>query len=288
MRLGSTGQAVACNWRDWLYNLPSGKTNKNTIMKKTMKKVVFLFLLTSFSIAAFAQDGGYAPRWGISAAIGTLTQQEDGGDVDSRENEGNAFAVNADYRLSRRLALTGGVYAEQTGMLTDYDADGIGGKSFWMAGVSVGAKYYFFPLKWVVQPYVGASAYANVLNLGHNTGSYYATANDFQGSRLQVDYDVCCPAVSLAPQLGADIRLLGSLLLTLAADFRFGLYGKSRADVRHVSGPGMGTIEHRSNPMSRTVLSLGLKMDFPTRPVNWRRAGTTLLDLLLIWINGKN
>ena len=256
-----------------------------------------LFLMPT---AALAQDvatalPGDTPKpdtrlrhWGISATVGSLTQQEAGGDVDSRENEGNAFGIAADYYLSNHFALTAGVYAEQTGLLTELDYDGIGKRKFWMAGLHAGAKYYPLPKKWIVQPYIGASVYANVLNLGHSRGSYDIKANDYQQSRVHIDYDVHCPAVSLAPQVGVDLRLLSSLSLTLAADYRWGIYGKSSTDLRYLSGPDMGTALHLENPMNRTVLSLGLKIDFPLRPVNWDNVGTTLFDLLYMWINGRN
>lgn len=243
---------------------------------------------------AFLYDGAteaeppYQRRWGISATFGSLTQAEDdNGKTDSRENEGNAFAVTADYYITKRLALTAGVYAEQTGMLTDFDADGIGKKKFWMAGVQAGAKFYFFPTKWVVQPYVGGAVYLNALNLGRQRGSYEFTTNEYHSPRVHVDYEVQCPAVSLAPQIGVDLRLLSSVSLTFAADYRWGIYGKSRAATRYIDGPNMGQTATFTNPMDRTTLSLGLKMDFPLRPVNVRKVGTTVLDLIWIWINGR-
>ena len=242
---------------------------------------------------AFLYDGAteaeppHQRRWGVSATLGSLTQQEDDNN-DSRENSGNTFAVTADCYLSKRFAVTAGVYAEQTGMLTDFDADGIGKKHFWMAGLQAGAKFYFFPTKWVVQPYVGGAVYMNVLNLGHNRGSYEFTTNDYHPSRLHVDYEVYCPAVSLAPQIGIDLRLLSSVSLTFAADYRWGIYGKSHVTTRYIDGPNMGQITTLTNPMDRTVLSLGLKIDFPMRPVNIRKVGTTLLDLIYQWISWRS
>lgn len=249
--------------------------------------------MPSLAVAQVYDNGSasaqqYRRRWGISASAGTLTQQEDGGNADSRENEGNAFALTADYYLSRHFALTAGVFAEQTGMLTDYDGDGIGKRRFWMAGLQAGAKYYFLPASWVVQPYLGASAYFNVLNLGHSRGSYDFEANEYQSPRVHAEYSVQCPAVSLVPQVGVDLRLLSSVSLTFAADYRWGLYGKSSTALRYVSGPDMGRRMLLSNPMDRITLSLGLKVDFPLRPVNVRKVGTTVLDLLYIWINGRN
>lgn len=252
----------------------------------TTRILTSILLILPFLEAA-AQSDDYARSWGIHANFGGITQSESE-NADSRENEGNTFAVTADWFVTPRLALTGGIYAEQTGMLTHLDADGIGPKSFWMAGIQAGAKYYFFPKKWIVQPYAGAAVYANVLNLGHNRGAFDFRSNDYSLSRMHADYDIKCPALSLAPQIGIDLRLISSLSLTLAADYRWGIYGQSRLDVRHLDGQQGAPIEHFENPMSRTTLSLGLRFDFPARPVDWQRAGCTLLDLIYIWINGRN
>ena len=46
-------------------------------------------------------------RWGIGLQIGGLSQTEDY-DVIGSDNEGNAFALTADWYVTRRLALTGG------------------------------------------------------------------------------------------------------------------------------------------------------------------------------------
>ena len=182
-------------------------------------RILTSILLVLPFLEATAQSDNYARSWGIHANFGGITQSESE-NADSRENEGNTFAVTADWFVTPRLALTGGIYAEQTGMLTHLDADGIGPKSFWMAGIQAGAKYYFFPKKWIVQPYAGAAVYANVLNLGHNRGAFDFRSNDYSLSRMHADYDIKCPALSLAPQIGIDLRLISSLSLTLAADYR--------------------------------------------------------------------
>lgn len=100
----------------------------------TTRILTSILLILPFLEAA-AQSDDYARSWGIHANFGGITQSESE-NADSRENEGNTFAVTADWFVTPRLALTGGIYAEQTGMLTHLDADGIGPKSFWMAGRS--------------------------------------------------------------------------------------------------------------------------------------------------------
>lgn len=268
--------------------MATDRTFKITHSLRNIAVSIALAIMPSAAMGQGSDGDDYIRRWGLSATVGSLTQQEDDGDVDSWSNDGNVFDISADWYVTRHVALTGGIYAEQTGLLTHYDIDGIGKKKFWMAGLHAGAKYYPLPHKWVVQPYIGASLYTNVLNLGHSRGSYELISNDYHSARVHAEYDVRCPALSLAPQVGVDLRLLSSVSLTFAADYRWGLYGRSSTDLRYIDGPDMGKTMHLENPMSRTTLSLGLKIDFPLRPINWEHVGTSVLDLLYIWINGKN
>lgn len=271
-----------------MQNMATDRTFKITHSLRNIAASLALAIMPSAAMGQGSDGDDYIRRWGLSATVGSLTQQEDDGDVDSWSNDGNVFDISADWYVTRHVALTGGIYAEQTGLLTHYDIDGIGKKKYWMAGLHAGAKYYPLPHKWVVQPYIGASLYTNVLNLGHSRGSYELISNDYHPARVHAEYDVRCPALSLAPQVGVDLRLLSSVSLTFAADYRWGLYGRSSTDLRYIDGPDMGKTMHLGNPMSRTTLSLGLKIDFPLRPINWEHVGTSVLDLLYIWINGKN
>lgn len=271
-----------------MQNMATDRTFKIAHSLRNIAASLALAIMPSAAMGQGSDGDDYIRRWGLSATVGSLTQQEDDGDVDSWSNDGNVFDISADWYVTRHVALTGGIYAEQTGLLTHYDIDGIGKKKYWMAGLHAGAKYYPLPHKWVVQPYIGASLYTNVLNLGHSRGSYELISNDYHPARVHAEYDVRCPALSLAPQVGVDLRLLSSVSLTFAADYRWGLYGRSSTDLRYIDGPDMGKTMHLENPMSRTTLSLGLKIDFPLRPINWEHVGTSVLDLLYIWINGKN
>lgn len=238
------------------------------------------------SLSESAGGGRQPHRWGIGLQIGGLSQTEDDDAIGS-DNEGNAFAITADWYVTRRLALTGGLYAEHTGMLTQYDASGLGPRKYWMAGLQAGAKFYFFPTKWIFQPYVGGSLYANVLNLGHNRGTFDFRTNENYSPLMHVSYDVQCPALSLAPQIGFDLRLVSNVSLTFAADYRWGTYGKSRVDARYTEGPQASTSVSMANPMSRMTYSMGLKLDFPMRVINWSRTQNTLLRLLGIWIGSR-
>ena len=260
-------------------------------------RLLKLFLSLLLHIAAttgHAQDlspqqvSGYEQRCcSLAASFGGITQSEDRGDMYS-DNEGNSFALTADYWLSRHIALTGGLYAEQLGLMTTLDADGIGPKRYWMAGLEAGAKYYPLPSKWIVQPYVGATVMTNVLNLTTQRGTKHFRSNiGTGGSATVADYEVQCPAVSLSPKVGVDLHLLRDLSLTFAADYRWGLYGKSRATARFSEGALIGQSQNMDCRIDRTVLSIGLKLDFPFNSINPSKVQNGLLDILWMWISSK-
>lgn len=201
------------------------------------------------------------------------------------EDQGDAFSLAADWYIRRHVALTGGISAEHTGIMTYLDADGLGPKSFNTLGLMAGAKLYPLPTRWAIQPYLGAAIHTNVLNLGHHKGSINFLSN--YGEATSMDYDVQCAPVSLAPQLGVDIRLLSSLSLVLAADWRFGLGGKTEATARITSGTTAGSVFTLDERHNRTCFSIGLKLDFPLRQTNGARVRDNLLSLLMIWLSGK-
>ena len=202
------------------------------------------------------------------------------------EDQGNAFYVSADYWRSRRLALTGGLAFEQQGLFTDY-ADGIGLKKVNMLGVSAGLKYYFFPLKWVFQPHVGAAVYTNVLNLGRQKGeSRVALDQGYPDTHGVLSYDVQCPALSLSPRLGVDIHLWSSLSLCVEYDYRIGLWGSSKAQLRFTDGVLAGQTVGIDERNIRSAISIGLKMDFPAKPVS-AEARNNLFMLLYSWMSSR-
>ena len=96
-----------------------------------------------------------------------------------------------------------------------------------MLGLHAGAKYYFFPRKWICQPHIGALLHTNVLNLGHQKGECHIVAEQgFPGCQAMMTYDVSCPALSLSPpQVGVDIHLFSSVSFCVA-------YNSSAADDR--------------------------------------------------------
>lgn len=248
-----------------------------------MRKKIFLLIALCSLSAASALAGDGDRQWGVQATIGGTEMNSSG--TATGEDQGNAYSLSADWYVSRHVALTGGLSAEHTGIMTYLDADGLGPRSFNTLGLMAGAKLYPLPAKWALQPYLGAAIHTNVLNLGHHKGSVNFLSN--YGEAASMDYDVSCAPVSLAPQLGLDIRLLSSLSLVLAADYRFGLGGKTKATARITSGQQAGSVLTLDERHNRTCFSIGLKMDFPVRQVSGERVRNNLLSLLMIWLSGK-
>lgn len=253
---------------------------------KSGKFILLALLEMSIALPALAQDG---KTWSLQAGFGGIDMLEnkyDEGDHFVSEDQGNAFYLSADYWLSQRFALSGGIVFEQQGLYTDY-SDGIGLKKVNMLGVNAGAKYYFFPKKWIFQPHVGASVYTNVLNLGHQRGESPVTLEQGQpGSHGVLSYDVQCPALSLSPRIGLDIHLLSSLSLCVDYDYRIGLWGSNKAQLRFTDGALAGQTVGIDERNIRSSISIGLKMDFPAKPVS-SEAKDNLLWLLYSWISSN-
>ena len=252
-----------------------------------MKKRILSFAVIALSI--LPTYGQEEKKWSLQAGFGEINMLEnkyDEGNHFVSEDQGNTFYLSADYWLSQRFALNGGIAFEQQGLYTDY-SDGIGLKKVNMLGVNAGVKYYFFPKKWIFQPHIGASVYTNVLNLGHQQGESRVTLEQgHPGSHGVLDYDVQCPALSLSPRIGVDIHLLSSLSLCIDYDYRIGLWGSNKAKLRYTDGPLIGQTVGIDERNIRSSISIGLKMDFPAKSVS-SEAKDNLLRLIYSWISSK-
>lgn len=256
-----------------------------------MKKVLCLNRLLLLPIVLFSvltvQAQEYQRRWGLQFEMGGQSfENADEGTYDfyPDDDQSNTFALTADYYIKPRLALTGGLHFSQAGILTDF-ADGLGLKKVNTMGFQTGAKYYFFPPKWICQPYVGAGLYFNFLNwnvTGHGT---YTAENGYPNQNLELDWKVKNAFASVSPRLGIELRVISSLSLTCAFDYRIPFYGSTQYNARFVSGSMAGMKTHVKDTYS-AGFSIGLKMDFPVRPVS-KKSANTLFDLLWIWINSK-
>ena len=250
------------------------------------RKLLFITVIILVILPTYGQK---EKQWSFQAGfseINMLENKYDEGNHFVSEDQGNAFYVSADYWLSQRFAFNGGIACEQQGLYTDY-SDGIGLKKVNMLGVNAGIKYYFFPKKWIFQPHIGASLYTNVLNLGHQKGKTSVTLNQgYPGSHGVLTYDVQCPALSLSPQIGVDIHLLSSLSFCIDYDYRIGLWGSNKAQLRFTDGVLTGQTVGIDERNIRSCISIGLKMVFPAKPVS-DGAKDNLLWLIYSWISSK-
>ena len=251
-----------------------------------MKRVLLSAMITLCILPTFGQE---EKQWSLQAGFGGIQMLEnryEGGDKYESEDEGNAYYVSADYWLSQRLALSGGLVFEQQGLYTS-KSNGIGSKKVNMLGISAGAKYYFFPKKWIFQPHIGASIYTNCLNLGHQIGkSTILVEQGYPGSHGLLSYDVSCPALSLSPNIGIDVHLFSSVSLCVDYDLRFGLWGSNKAQLYFTDGPMTGKMIGIDERNHRRCISLGLKIDFPVKPVS-EKAQNNLMWIIYSLISSK-
>lgn len=229
-------------------------------------------------------------RWGVAINMGELTfddESPDGQDFYPGEDRANSFSLRGDYFVTPRFALTGGLHYEQQGILTDYDS-GIGLKRNGQLALSEGIKYYFFPKKWIVQPHIGCGLYEGAVIQGKRKGGgRYDAVDGFPGSQLQLDYHVKGLTLAAIPHLGVDLHVLSTLSLTLDWDPRIELDGqRTDYDVRFTSGPMTGLCHHGHRGMFTQGVSLGLRMDFPTRAIN-HKEWNALIDIFSAWLSGE-
>ena len=108
----------------------------------------------------------------------------------------------------------------------------------------------------------------------------------YPGSHVQLNYDVQCPALAVKPRVGLDLRIISTVSLCFAYDLSFGLWGHHHADVRFLDHPLTGQICHYQADNIRSAFSLGVKVDFPTKPIS-DTAVNNLLMILSSWIGSK-
>lgn len=252
---------------------------------RIIKSYLCVFFVFVSTLGANAQA---EREWSLEAGFGAgnmLENKYDDGRNYVNDNEVRNFYVSGDYYVTSRFALSSGLTFEQQGLFTQF-SDGIGLKTVNMFGAHGGVKYYFFPHKWIFQPYVGAMLYTNVLNLGNSTGTCnMAIENGYYDEMVRVGkmtYDVSCPAFSVSPHIGMDVHLFSSVSLCFRYDYRFGLWGHTKSTLILMDGNKYG-IDERNE---RNCFSLGLKVDFPVKPVS-ESARNNLLFILESIISSK-
>uniref|UniRef100_A0AB33J3M1 Outer membrane protein beta-barrel domain-containing protein n=2 Tax=unclassified Prevotella TaxID=2638335 RepID=A0AB33J3M1_9BACT len=235
--------------------------------------VLILFLLAGWQTQVCAQ--GEARQWGIEVSAGGATMGTDDEVSRLNDNQANVFALSVDYYLHRHWAVTGGIYMEQQGLYTNLSS-GIGLMKNWIAGIQAGAKWYPLAPKWIVQPYVGANLYTNVLNLPRQRGEKHVHATQAWEGDGVMTYDIQHAVGSISPRIGVDIRLISSVNLTVGWDYRWEFYGHTDSNMRYTSGPMTGHEYPMKSDNSRGVINIGVKVDFPMRTVSEGKMSTLL------------
>jgi hypothetical protein len=253
-----------------------------------IKPTPALALIAMLAIPTLLEAQDRDKIWGLelSAGQGTLTQKG-GASKEVNNDESNIFDLSADYYVTTHVALNGGIYMEQQGLLSDF-SNSIGLMKHWEAGIHVGAKWYPLKQKWILQPYVAGNIYTNVLNLTNQKGEKdVKMENSFIGEG-KLKYNIHHPFASLSPQIGLDVRLFSSLSLNVSYDYRWALYGHSKSDLQMTKGDRIGSHFYQDNSGSRSVISLGLKYDFPARKVSSQTFNTLLTFLFDIFSPNRN
>lgn len=91
--------------------------------------------------------------------------------------------------------------------------------------------------------------------------------------------------------MGFDLYLFTSVALTMDWDMRWALGGYHRADLRFIDGPYMGQQLHYDTSTPRTAFSVGLKVDFPAKPVSEQTTNTlwgAILTVLGLWFTATD
>ncbi|QUB47513.1 hypothetical protein J5A66_01385 [Prevotella sp. oral taxon 475] len=213
--------------------------------------------------------------WGIALNTGQIEIFPD--ETPTMEGNGANMAIefSVDYYLTRHLSVSGGLYYEPMKIFTGYNhGDGLLKRN--TAGLRVGVKYYPLHPRWIVQPFIGGALYTNVLNI--DTRERRSNLELPPYGRAILDYRVKASALSVAPQIGCELRFLSSISFFVTWDYRFGLYGYNRADLRFTEGLWAGRHEQSAFNNDRTILSFGLKIDSPTRDIT--KTGASLLESL--------
>lgn len=240
------------------------------ITKHLALSAIAAAVLSSAAQPALAQSDSRPRLWSVMMGVGGMTLDDsspDGQDYYLSEDQGNNLYVAGNYFLNDRIALTGGFYFRQDGLVTDL-SDGIGLKKVNRCGLSAGAEVYPLSSRWIIQPHIGASLRTNVLNLGTSTGTEtHLVQQGYPESTVELKYDVQCPALSVNPRIGVDIRMLSTLSLTFDYNLYYGFWGHNRSEVRFLSGSNAGRSTIHTNSNLATGFNIGLRLDFPTRKV---------------------
>lgn len=229
----------------------------------------------SVACAVAAQRG---QTWSLRAAFGEPTIQDvyAGESGSLPDDRGNVYYLDADYFLTPRFALTGGLYLERRFFMESVVKTGALNRT--AAGIAGGGRFYFFPRKWCVQPYIGGKLLLNPFGLRERSGRYLVQET-YSGDSGWLTYRRQQAFGSFAPLLGVDIYLLRSMAFTVEYAYFFAFNGHNQATFTSQNG-WRYALEDRND---RTWVTIGLKIDFPVRASSDRtlRNWSNVLELLL-------
>ena len=229
-----------------------------------MKKALSITLLSICSLFVMGQN---SHQWALKVGLGQSTYVDE--DFVQSPNasiagnqEGNYFFMSGEYNLSKRLWVDAGLYYEENSFFTDF-SNNCGVKIYGMFGPQGGAKFYFFSLKWLVQPFIGAGMSFNVFNLSKNENKCLVTTN-YEG-HAELNYSGQAPFMSFAPRLGVEVHIFRSVALTLDYEFRYGVNGNNFGRLAVYDENKNRQIWEMYDKNRRNTLMLGLRVDFPYR-----------------------
>lgn len=265
-------------------------------MMTCRKRCSLTVLACAFTLLATAQSAEHKkPRqWSLQATWSKTTLEDDspaGQSISVGDDEGEAYTLMGDYYLNKHIALTAGLAYGREGLLTNLGS-GLGLKKSHRLDIIGGAKLYPLPNKWLVQPFIGGNVMVNPFSFWGQSGSKtYSVFHENHWRKLNVDYALRNPTLQFAPRVGFDLYLFTSVALTMDWDMRWALGGYHRADLRFIDGPYMGQLLHYDTATPRTAFSVGLKVDFPAKPVSEQTTNTlwgAILTVLGLWFTATD
>jgi len=247
-----------------------------------MKTKRLMALISAMLIVLAAQ--AQTRKFGIEASIGGGHIEQSGDDYDNlgisdlNDDQQEAYRLSVDYYLGNHFALTGGLFLERQGLMTDLD-DGLGLLKHYQFGIQGGGKWYPLKPKYIVQPYIGANFYVNFINLSKHSGERRVTATSGYYGDGVMGYDLQSPLLSAGPKIGAEIRIFSSLSLCLSCDYRWSILGISAGESCYSNADARigDKIFAIRNTAHRGGINIGLKLDLPLRHVD--RSGSKLATL---------
>lgn len=252
-----------------------------------MKKVLCVILWLELSLCGMAQD---VHNWALKVGFGQSTYENE--DFIPSTNaqiedgpEGNYFFVAGEYDVFKRFSVDAGLYYEENTFFTSFSS-GTGLKTYGMLGPLGGMKFYFFPSKWFVQPYIGAGISFNVLNLSKYTNKCRVITEN--GERAELDYTGQAPFLSLEPRLGVEVYIFRSIALTLDYEYRYGLNGNNFGKLIIPFDNGNRQIWEMYDKNCRQTLSIGVKVDFPYRKPKQNSVNNLINFLFNLFSNVHN